>query len=159
MQFETKAQEECYHHISPWMVELFNQAVLKLEDEPVFILNFGSAVASTKVIPWGRQEALIVTRSYVVTNITLTPDLTYYLLRENDGIYFGRFALDGEDDIVFEHSLVGSTCDQKELQNSVMSVIEFADAYDDEIVSRWGGQRALDRWVVGNSNANGKGGL
>lgn len=155
MDFKTKAQESCYHHIAPWMAELFSKAVLKLEDEPVFILNFGSAVASTKVIPWGAQEALIVTRSYVVTNITLTPDLTYYLLRENDGIYFGRFALDSEDDIVFEHSLVGSTCDKKELENSVMSVIEFADAYDDEIVSRWGGQRALDRWVVPNSSHNG----
>ena len=148
MQFETVAQQRCYDIISPWMDELFGGTVLRLEDEPVFINNFGSAVASTKVIPWGEEEALIVTRAYVVTNIEITPDLTYYLLRENDGIYFGRFALDSENDIVFEHSLVGSTCDRAELQNSVMSVVEFADAYDDEIVSRWGGQRALDRWAT-----------
>ncbi|MGP1384187.1 MAG: T3SS (YopN, CesT) and YbjN peptide-binding chaperone 1 [Thainema sp.] len=148
MKFETAAQQVCYEQIVPWMNELFGETLLILDDEPVFINNFGSAVASTKIIPWGDEESLIVTRAYVVTNIDITPDLTYYLLRENDGIYFGRFALDSENDIVFEHSLVGSTCDKKELQNSVMSVIEFADAYDDEIVVRWGGQRALDRWTA-----------
>lgn len=148
MKFETAAQQVCYEQILPWMNELFGETVLILDDEPVFINNFGSAVSSTKIMPWGDEEALIVTRAYVVTNIEITPDLTYYLLRENDGIYFGRFALDSENDIVFEHSLVGSTCDKAELQNSVMSVIEFADAYDDEIVVRWGGQRALDRWTA-----------
>lgn len=153
MQFETVAQHQCYERILPWMENIFAGTLLMLEDEPVFINNFGSAVSSTKVIPWGEADALIVTRAYVVTNIEITPDLTYYLLRENDGIYFGRFALDSENDIVFEHSLVGSTCDQKELENSVRAVVEFADAYDDEIVSQWGGQRALDRWAtVGQSS-------
>jgi hypothetical protein len=81
-----------------------------------------------------------------VTDIEITPELSYYLLRENNGIRFGRFAFDSEDDIVFEHSLVGSTCDQIELQYSVTTVIKLVDIYDDEIVARWGGKRALDRW-------------
>jgi hypothetical protein len=41
---------------------------------------------------------------------------------------------------------VGSTCNQKELETSVRAVLEIADRYDDEIVERWGGQRALD-WI------------
>ncbi|NET30443.1 MAG: YbjN domain-containing protein [Cyanothece sp. SIO1E1] len=146
MEFETLPQRACYEKITPWMEELIDASVLTLEDEPVFISNFGSAVASTKVVPWGDEDALIVTRAYVVTDIDITPNLTYYLLRENDGIYFGRFAIDSENDIVFEHSLVGSTCDPEELKTSVTSVIKFADEYDDEIVEQWGGQRALDRW-------------
>lgn len=146
MEFETVAQQTCYEKIAPWMENLCEGSVMRLDDEPVFISNFGSAVASTKVLPWGEDEALIVTRSYVVTDVEITPDLTYYLLRENDSLYFGRFALDSENDIVFEHSLIGSTCDREELRTSVLAVVEFADEYDDEIVAQWGGQRALDRW-------------
>lgn len=146
MEFKSAAQQEIYERISPWMQELFKESVVTFEDEPLFIVNFGSAVASTRVVPWGEDEALITTRSYVVTDLEITPDLTYFLLRENNGIYFGRFALDAENDIVFEHSLVGSACNLVELQHSVMTVIRIADDYDDEIVTRWGGKRALDRW-------------
>ncbi|MDJ0703343.1 MAG: YbjN domain-containing protein [Leptolyngbyaceae cyanobacterium MO_188.B28] len=146
MEFQTLAQQDCYEKITPWIDDLFSGSVVIFDDEPLFIINLGSAVASTKVIPWGDDEALITTRSYVVTDIEITPDLTYFLLRENNGIYFGRFALDPENDIVFEHSLVGSSCDRVELKHSVMTVVRLADTYDDQIVERWGGKRALDRW-------------
>lgn len=146
MEFQSSAQKECYDRISPWVYALFGGDVLTFGDEPLFIINFGSAVASTRVTPWEQDDALIITRSYVVTDLEVTPELTYYLLRENNGIRFGRFALDSENDIVFEHSLVGSTCDQIELQYSVTTVTKVADNYDDEIARRWGGKRALDRW-------------
>ncbi|HEY9738815.1 MAG TPA: YbjN domain-containing protein [Trichocoleus sp.] len=146
MEFKSLAQKVSYERILPWMNELFGESVVIFEDEPLFIVNFGSAVASTKVVPWGEDEALITTRSYVVTDVEVTPELSYFLLRENNGIYFGRFALDSENDIVFEHSLVGSVCNLIELKHSVMTVIRIADDYDDEIVTRWGGKRALDRW-------------
>jgi hypothetical protein len=146
MDFQTSAQQACYERISPWMYELFGGSVLTFGDEPLFIINFGSAVTSTRVMPWEGDDALITTRSYVVTDIEIAPELAYYLLRENNGIRFGRFALDSENDVVFEHSLVGSTCDQIELAYSVNTVVKLADDYDDEIVNRWGGKRALDRW-------------
>lgn len=148
MEFQTSAQQKCYERIAPWMQELFGDSAVAFEDEPLFIITIGSAVASTRVIPWGDDEALITTRAYVVTNVEITPELSYYLLRANDGIYFGRFALDGEDDVVFEHSLVGSTCDRIELKHSVTTVVRLADDYDDELVARWGGKRALDRWAA-----------
>ena len=146
MDFQSSAQKTCYDRIAPWMDELFGEATVAFEDEPLFIITIGSAVASTRVVPWGENEALITTRSYVVTDIAVTQELSYYLLRENNGIRFGRFAFDSENDIVFEHSLVGSTCDQIELKYSVTTVVRLADDYDDEIVARWGGKRALDRW-------------
>lgn len=146
MEFQTPAQKACYQRISPWMHNLFGGSVVMFDDEPLFVINFGSAVASTRVLPWEENDALITTRSYVVTDLEVTPELSYYLLRENNGIRFGRFALDSENDIVFEHSLVGSTCDQIELRYSVTTVVRLADSYDDEIVARWGGKRALDRW-------------
>lgn len=146
MEFESTAQRACYHRIVPWMEDLFGAAAFVVEDEPLFLITIGSAVASTRVVPWADNDALIITRSFVVTDITVTPELTYYLLRANNGIQFGHFALDAENDIVFEHSLVGLTCDQIELKQSVTTVIRLADDYDDEIVARWGGQRALERW-------------
>ncbi len=146
MEFESTAQKACYQRIVPWMENLFGDAAVVFEDEPLFIITIGSAVASTRVVPWGDNDALITTRSFVVTDVTITEQLSYYLLRANNGIHFGRFALDSENDIVFEHSLVGSTCDQIELKHSVATVIRLADDYDDEIVARWGGQRALERW-------------
>lgn len=146
MEFKTEGQQDVYTRILPWMNELFGESLVVFEDEPLFIVNLGSAVASTRVIPWHDGETLITSRSYVVTDLEITPELSYYLLRENNGIYFGRFALDAENDIVFEHSLVGESCDRIELNHSVMTVIRIADNYDDEIVARWGGQRALDRW-------------
>ncbi|MEB3335868.1 MAG: YbjN domain-containing protein [Leptolyngbyaceae bacterium] len=146
MEFQTKVQQECYEKIKPWMIELFQDAVSPHEDdEPIFVVNFGSALAYTEVVPWGENEAIIVTRSWVVTDIEITADLMHYLLRENDSLYFGRFAIDDKEEVVFEHSLVGSTCDQQELKTSVITVVRFADEYDDKIVARWGGQRSLDR--------------
>ncbi|HIK46583.1 MAG TPA: YbjN domain-containing protein [Leptolyngbyaceae cyanobacterium M65_K2018_010] len=147
MDFKTPGQQAVYDRILPWMHELFGENLVVFEDEPLFIINLGSAVASTRVVPWFQDETLITTRSYVVSDIAITPELSYYLLRENNGLYFGRFAYDAEDDIVFEHSLVGASCDRLELNHSVTTVIRIADSYDDEIVTRWGGKRALDRWA------------
>ncbi len=147
MEFQTSAQKDCYNRIFPWMTDLFGESAVAFEDEPLFIITIGSAVASTRVVPWGDDEALITTRAFVVTDVEMTPELSYYLLRANNGIFFGRFALDNEDDIVFEHSLVGSSCDRIELRHSVTTVVRLADDYDDEIVARWGGKRALDRWA------------
>ena len=146
MEFKSNAQRACYNRIVPWMQDLFGDAAVMFEDEPLFIVTIGSAVASTRVVSWEENDALVTTRSFVVTDVDITPELSYYLLRENNSIQFGRFALDKENDIVFEHSLVGSTCDQIELKTSVTTVIRLADDYDDEIVARWGGQRALERW-------------
>jgi Putative bacterial sensory transduction regulator len=72
-------------------------------------------------------------------------DLLNYLLRENHEMRFGAFSVSKGGDIVFEHTIVGSTIDKKELESSVLAVLEIADKYDDEIVERWGGKRALDK--------------
>jgi hypothetical protein len=105
----------------------------------------GSAFAQIGVFPWGDDDALITTRSYVVTGIELTAELMRFLLHENAGMRFGAFGIDEDGDVIFEHSIVGSTCDQRELESSVTAVAATADEYDDRIVSRWGGERALDQ--------------
>jgi hypothetical protein len=145
MEFKTKPQEETYIQISQWLQELFGAFLVKRDDAPVFGVIIGSALAQVGVAPWGEDDATITTRAYVVTGTEITPDLTHYLLRENDRMRFGAFGLDHENDIFFEHTIVGKTANKEEIKSSVLAVILTADEYDDKIIARWGGQRALDR--------------
>lgn len=145
MQFENPVQEACYHKIAQWMQELYGKFPCAREDSPGLAIFMGSALVEVFVFPWGEDEAIINTRSFVVTGAELVPDLMRYLLRENSNMRFGAFGIDENGDIVFEHTIVGSTCDKKELESSVAAVLEVSDDYDDKIVERWGGKRALDR--------------
>ncbi len=145
MEFKTQAQKACYEKVVAWMKELFGAFALPREDAPAVAVLSGSAIAQTVVLPWGEDDAVICTRAYVVMGAELTPDLMHFLLRENADMRFGAFGVDDDNDIFFEHSIVGSTADKNELKASVMAVLRTADEYDDLIVSRWGGKRALDR--------------
>jgi hypothetical protein len=145
MEFQTEAQKTCYEKISPWLREIFGEMVLMREDAPGFAIPVGSAFGEIIVFPWGDDDSTICTRAYVVAGAEITPELTRYLLARNIELRFGAFGVDEDDDIVFEHSIVGSTCDKNELKASVLAVVMTADRFDDEIVARWGGQRRLDR--------------
>ncbi|MEE3716041.1 YbjN domain-containing protein [Tumidithrix elongata RA019] len=145
MKFATIAQKVCYEKIKPWLHEMYENLAIPPYDLPIFILPMGSATAMVEVLPWGNSEAIIATWSYVVTGAELTADLMRFLLKQNSELQFGVFSVDDDGDIRFHSTLVGSTCDRKELHTSVSSVLETADRYDDEIVETWGGERALDR--------------
>ena len=96
-----------------------------------------------RIYPWGK-DSIINTHSTVVIGAELKSDLLEFLLRANSNMQFGGFALDGDGNILFQHSIVGSTCDPNELEESVLAVLEVADDYDDKIVELWGGKRGLD---------------
>ncbi len=145
MKFETAIQEACYDKVSTWMRELYGKFPCPRNDAPGLTLFMGSALIEIWVFPWNIDDAIINTRSYVVTGVELTPDLMRFLLRENSNTRFGAFGVNDRGDIIFEHSIVGSTCDRPELEASVNAVLAISDDYDDRIVERWGGMRALDR--------------
>ena len=145
MEFQTDPQKQCYEKIAPWMKELFGTFARPREDVPAFVVLIGSAVAQIGVSPWGVDNSTITTRSYVVTGVELSADLMHFLLQENDKMRFGAFGVDRENDIFFEHTIVGASADIEELKASVMAVILTADQYDDKLIERWGGQRAVDR--------------
>lgn len=145
MVFKTEAQRICYEKVAPWLKEIFGEFAKPLEDEPVFLVAIGSTVSFVRVIPWGDDDAIIRTTAFVVSGAKLEPDLMDYLLRENVTMRFGSFGINDENNIIFHHSIIGSTCDKKELATSVKRITMIADEYDDKIVSKWGGQRALDK--------------
>jgi Putative bacterial sensory transduction regulator len=145
MQFQTPAQEDCYDRIALWMREIFGQFPCARQDVPGLGLFMGSALVEVLIFPWGDDDAIINARSYVATDIEMKPDLMRFLLEENAKMMFGAFGIDVNGDIIFEHTIVGSTCDKKELESSVRAVLEVSDDYDDKIIEQWGGKRALDR--------------
>ncbi|HZS03013.1 MAG TPA: YbjN domain-containing protein [Chloroflexota bacterium] len=147
MDFVNDAQKRIYEKIAPWMKELFGELAVAREDTPAFYVHIpgASAIVQTIVWPWGDDDGTIRTLSWVVTGADLTPECLRFLLQENADMRFGAFGVDREGDIFFAHSIVGSTCDKAELRASVLAVAATADQYDDKIVERWGGQRAIDQ--------------
>lgn len=144
MEFETDAQKQCFEKIGPLAKEIFGDFAMISDERPVVVVAVGSAVAHVAIYPWGDDDTTICTRAYVVMDVELTADLMRHLLTENNTMRFGAFGIDGDGDVFFEHSIVGSTCDREELKASVMAVISTADKADDEIVAKWGGRRAVD---------------
>jgi hypothetical protein len=146
IEFASDAQRACYEKIVPWVKEIFGElAVRERDDAPVVIIFHGSAFVQIAVFPWGDGDAVIQSRSFVVTGAEPTQDLMSYLLHENDNMRFGAFGLDKDNDIFFEYAIVGSTVDREELKAAAAAVALTADQYDDKIVERFGGQRAIDR--------------
>jgi hypothetical protein len=144
MEFKTEAQQACYTKVAGWMDRLFSHIPWEVLDEPGFGLFLGSAGVEIRIYPWGKDTVINIC-STVVTGADLAPALQTFLLRENAELRFGAFSLSRTGDILFKHAIVGSTCDPQELEASVMAVLQAADDYDDQLVDRWGGSRALDR--------------
>lgn len=146
MEFKTEAQKACYEKVSGYLKEMFGEAVIARENQPIFMtMPYGSAIAYIIVSEWGNDDASIGVRSYVVHGAEMAADLLHYLLRENDNMRFGAFGVDADNDIFFEHSIVGSTCDKNELKTSILAVLTTADHHDDLIRNKWGGETALER--------------
>lgn len=144
MEFKNDVQKQVYDRVKPWLEALYGDAVRPREDLPAFGVRKGSGYITIYVWPWGEDEAYVLTRAYVVSGANINEELLRFLLRKNTELTFGAFGLDEDGDILFEHSIVGSRCDQEELEASVNAVLHAADNYDDEIVTRWGGRRAIE---------------
>ena len=146
MEFKTEAHRACYEKIHQWLKELYGEeGVRPRTDGTMLGIVRGSAYITVLIWPNGEQDAWVTTRSWVVTKVDMVADLAKFLLRKNYDMTLGAFGIDDANDIFFEHTIMGSSCDKNELRASVGAVSYVADQYDDEIVGRWGGQRAADR--------------
>ena len=144
MEFKHEAHREAYEKTRQYLTDAFGPIVHVFEEVPGFAIPYGSAVAFVRVLPW-RDEAVVCTRAYVVTDIEHSPELYQFLLRSNADFVFGAFGIDEDGDITFEHTILATHMDPDELKDSVMAVLWTADHYDDQIVEQFGGLRALDK--------------
>jgi len=144
MKFQSEPQKQCYEKILPWLKEMFGEMMVVNPEQPFFQMKFGSAVVNTAVYPWGDDDAVITSLSFVVTGADLNPECLRYLLERSGNVRFGGFFIDKDGDIGFKAAIAGSTVDKIELKACVLAVASTADAEDDKIRQRWGGQRAED---------------
>lgn len=143
MEFRNEMQKNVYIMVASWFEpELQSGAIQRYEDQPAFFARGGSAGIRISILPYGDDEAVINVCGWVVKGAKVSPELMQFLLSTNRDLYFGAFGLDAKNDFVtFEHSIIGSTCDKKELYTSMQAVISTADKYDDAIVEKFGGAR------------------
>ena len=145
MTFANETQQVVYGRVRAFIEDLFGELAVYRDDAPAFAVAAGSAVAHVHVLPWTDEGAIVTTRAFVVSGATLNDDLMRWMLERNAEALWGAFGVDEDGEIVIDHSINGPTCDKEDLRASVLGVIFSADRYDDEIVARWGGERALDR--------------
>ena len=146
--FKNRTQEKTYEAVGKYLKEAFGEKFRATPGRPSYAGVEGSAVVQISVLPWTDDDTTVTVLSCCVMDLDeLAPDLLEHLLRQNFRFRFGAFSIDGDGDICFEHTIVGSTLDKKELVASVRAVASSADQHDDEIVRRWGGatgrQKAL----------------
>ena len=143
--FSSESQKACFDRVIAFAKEAFPNGVEVADGAPLLSVRSGSAVTFVSVAPMSIEDAVVTVRAYVVSHATITRELAVFLLVANTTTVFGAFGLSAQGDIVLEHNLIGSTLSRQELEASLITIARLADDVDDEIVARWGGERALDR--------------
>lgn len=85
------------------------------------------------------DEAQVRVWSFMACDVPETDPLYRHLNEINRGIHYGRvFYEDG--DVVVSTELLAQDLDPRELQNACECVGSISDAYDDDLVARFGGR-------------------
>lgn len=113
-------------------------------DEESFIISKGSTQVLVKAENITEDHVVIDLISHVVKNAKVDDKLKNFLLRANSELKFGAFGLLFDDTITFQHSILANDFSEVDLKSSINAVASVADYYDDIIVEKAGGKRALD---------------
>ena len=143
MNFEHEHHRAVHEKVSEYLDELFEK-VASDESSGHFYVQYGSTVLEIGVESYGPAEVLVQIIAYCVQDARVDEDLCEALLALNHTLPVGAFSL-VESDVYFSSSLFGHAIDSKNLLSVIGAVANTADEYDDLIVSKFGGQRALDR--------------
>jgi hypothetical protein len=147
MEFASAKHREVYQRVKVYLAELFDDKLYHEEETGHFYVRYGSTVLEISVEPFdadGADDAIMIAMSYCVQGVEVDEELLRGLLELNHTLPFGSFSLVG-DDIFFSHSLLGQTLERSNVLATIAAVANVSDEYDDRIVERFGGQRALDR--------------
>lgn len=105
----------------------------------------GSTVVLVQIAPWlAVDDAQVQVVAGIAQDVDPTVDCLSFLLKENHNFVLGAFALEGDRNVIFRHSILGSKIDRKELEASVKAVASTGDKYDDIITSRFGGVKVSE---------------
>jgi len=142
-QFHTHCQEEVYRQVKTYLDELVEEH-FDDADHCDFYLKYGSTVLEISIDPYEEDDAVIAILAFVVQGVDPTFELMQELLRLNAEVPLGAFSMVGQD-IFYSHSFLGRRLRPEQLIASLDSVASVADLYDEQLVSKYGGETALER--------------
>lgn len=142
-QFHTQCQEEVYRQVNSYLDELVDEHSDDAEHCD-FYLKYGSTVLEISITPYEEDDAVIEVLAFCVQGVEPSFELMQELLRLNSQLPLGAFSMVGND-IFYSHSFLGRRLRPEQLIASLDSVASIADDYDDHLISRYGGETALER--------------
>jgi len=143
MKFKHPNQRKIFDLVYEYLDELFEDPYHDEETGHTYV-QYGSTVLEISVEPYGPEDAVVTIMSYCVQDVEIDDDLLLGLLELNHNLPFGSFSVVGND-IFMSHTLLGRTLERRNLLSAISAVATISDDYDDLIVKKYGGQRALDR--------------
>lgn len=141
--FHTGCQEEVYRFVKSCLDELVDEH-FDDADHCDFYLKYGSTVLEISIDPYEDDNAVIEILAFCVQGVEPTYDLLKELLRLNSEVPLGAFSMVGGD-IFFSHAILGRRLQAEQLITSLDSVASISDLYDEQLVSKYGGETALER--------------
>lgn len=121
--------------VGPHRVDPFGNFSFDHDSTRVFVTVSGS--------PMGPMVGVF---SVTNTGLDLSSELSSWMATTNHALALGALSWDDDNNAVWlRHNLVGSHLDVVELQAAVQAVAATAAKLDDEIQTRFGGQRFTDR--------------
>jgi len=141
--FNTHCQEEVYRQVKAYLDELVEEH-FDDADHCDFHLKYGSTVLEISIDPYEEDDAVIEILGFCVQGVEASFELTRELLRVNAEVPFGAFSMVGSD-IFFSHSFLGRRLRPEQLIASLDHVANISDEWDEKLVSRYGGETAVER--------------
>lgn len=142
-QFHTQCQEEVYRQVKAYLDELVDEHFDDAEHCD-FYLKYGSTVLEISIHPWEEDDAVVEVLAFCVKGVDTTRELMAELLALNSEVVLGAFSMVGNE-IFFSHSFLGRRLRPEQLITSLDMVASTSDEYDEQIVSKYGGETALER--------------
>jgi hypothetical protein len=142
-QFHTQCQEEVYRQVKKYLDELVEEHFDDAEHCD-FYLKYGSTVLEITIEPYEEDDAIIEVLAFCVQGVDPSPDLMQELLQLNSEVLLGAFSMVGNE-VFFSHSFLGRRLRPEQLMASLEVVATISDEYDEQIVSRFGGETAIER--------------
>ncbi|HXG59309.1 MAG TPA: YbjN domain-containing protein [Thermoanaerobaculia bacterium] len=141
--FHTKCQEEVYRQVKSYLDELVDEHFDDAEHCD-FYLKYGSTVLEISIHPYEDDDAVVEILAFCVQGVEPSFELATELLRLNSEVPLGAFSMVGNE-VFYSHSFLGRRLRPEQLIASLDAVASISDAYDEELVGKYGGETALER--------------
>lgn len=142
-EFHTQCQEEVYRQVKSYLDELVDEH-FDDADHCDFYLKYGSTVLEISIEAYEEDDAVIEILAFCVQGVEPTFELMHELLRLNSEVRMGAFSM-SDNDIFYAHSFLGRRLRPEQLIASLGNVASISDLYGETLVSRYGGETALER--------------